>query len=112
MPLHTMQTLTQRQRCETGPSASGCIHRQNDSVNRVPHTLVLKNSRAPAVGRRPSGMSRSYLQSMLSTAPCLPSYANLHGAQTSSLLADANYALRSAKPYPGASAGNCVAGHE
>ena len=34
MPLHTMQTLTQRQRCETGPSASGCIHRQNEMWSR------------------------------------------------------------------------------
>ena len=34
MPLHTMQTLTQRQRCETGPSASGSIHRQNEMWSR------------------------------------------------------------------------------
>ena len=29
MPLGASQTLIQRQRCETGPSASRCIHYQN-----------------------------------------------------------------------------------
>ena len=92
MPLGASQTLIQRQRCETGPSASRCVICHNFVRRPIPSLVGADKQPGTTVGRRAAETDLQARDACYGSM--FARYVNLHEAPASLAiaLAEENYA--------------------